>query len=539
MKRLNYQKGVRVLLALLFFIPILLFFLDFTNKMPVDVHKFLHIQLLPAVLGGMFGIVAVLLIMTYLFGRIYCSAICPAGILQDIINRLFCIGKKKKKGVRRFSYHKPMNWLRYSILALTVVTTALGFSGLCLLLDPYSNFGRIAANLFRPAVMWGNNVLADWLMKMDNYSLFHVTISTVSIAGLISAIVALVVFIVMVIFRGRLFCNTLCPVGALLSLVSRYSQMRISFDKEACNHCGNCERTCKAEAINAKEMTVDSSRCVDCFNCVSSCSKGGLQYRFKPAFRKENADTGSSNAIPCQARERVSASNSRRTFLATGVTVAATLPVVSAIADGVGQAKGHGQGNGHGKKKGRKKWPPITPPGSLNLERFKDKCTGCHICVVKCPSQVLRPAGLEYGFDYLLKPRMAYISSYCNYECTICSEVCPAEALKPISVEEKKSLQVGIATFFINRCIVKTEGTDCGACSEHCPTQAVHMVPYEGTLTIPEVNPDLCVGCGGCESICPVRPMRAIIVKANTVHQTIVLPEEEEVKNVEVDDFGF
>lgn len=145
-----------------------------------------------------------------------------------------------------------MNWLRYSILALTVVTTALGFSGLCLLLDPYSNFGRIAANLFRPAVMWGNNVLADWLMKMDNYSLFHVTISTVSIAGLISAIVALVVFIVMVIFRGRLFCNTLCPVGALLSLVSRYSQMRISFDKEACNHCGNCERTCKAEAINAK-----------------------------------------------------------------------------------------------------------------------------------------------------------------------------------------------------------------------------------------------------------------------------------------------
>ena len=288
MKRLNYQKGVRVLLALLFFVPILLFFLDFTNKMPVDVHKFLHIQLLPAVLGGMFGIVAVLLIMTYLFGRIYCSAICPAGILQDIINRLFCIGKKKKKGVRRFSYHKPMNWLRYSILALTVVTTALGFSGLCLLLDPYSNFGRIAANLFRPAVMWGNNVLADWLMKMDNYSLFHVTISTVSIAGLISAIVALVVFIVMVIFRGRLFCNTLCPVGALLSLVSRYSQMRISFDKEACNHCGNCERTCKAEAINAKEMTVDSSRCVDCFNCVSSCSKGGLQYRFKPAFHKEN-----------------------------------------------------------------------------------------------------------------------------------------------------------------------------------------------------------------------------------------------------------
>lgn len=536
MKRFNYLKGLRVLLAALFFIPILLFFLDFTNKMPVDMHRLLHIQLIPAILGGMFGIVAVLLVLTLLFGRIYCSVICPAGVLQDIINRLFCIGKKKKKGIRRFKYHKAANWLRYVLLAATGITAVLGFSGLCLLLDPYSNFGRIATNLFRPAVMWGNNVLADWLMKMDNYSLFHVTISTVSIAGLVSAVIALVVFIVMVVFRGRLFCNTLCPVGALLSLVSRYSFFRISFDKDACTHCGNCEHTCKAEAIDAEKLTVDTSRCVDCFNCISSCKKGGLQYRFKPGFRKE--EKPAKEEIRMMATEQEPAVNSRRTFLATGATVAATLPIVSAIAEGVGHCDGEGKGHQHGKKN-RKKWPPITPPGSLNLERFKDKCTGCHICVVKCPSQVLRPAGLEYGFDYLLKPRMAYISSYCNYECTICSEVCPAHALQPISVEEKKSLQVGIATFFINRCIVKTEGTDCGACSEHCPTQAVHMVPYEGTLTIPQVNPDLCVGCGGCESICPVRPMRAIIVKANTVHQHIVLPEEEEVKNVEVDDFGF
>lgn len=537
MKRPNYLKGLRVLLAALFFIPILLFFLDFTNKMPVDVHKLLHVQLLPAILGGMFGIVAVLFLLTLLFGRIYCSVLCPAGVFQDIINRLFCIGKKKKKGVRRFKYHKPLNRVRYVLLAATAITALLGFSGLCLLLDPYSNFGRIAANLFRPSVMWGNNVLADWLMKMDNYSLFHVTISTVSIAGLVSGIVALVVFAVLVIFRGRLFCNSLCPVGALLSLVSRYSFFRISFDKEACTHCGNCEHTCKAEAIDTKNLTVDTSRCVDCFNCVSSCAKGGLQYRFNPPFRK--GEKRIAEATMNMEAEQQPAVNSRRTFLATGATVAATLPIVSAIAEGVGQCEGHGQGSGHGKGKGRKKWPPITPPGSLSLERFKDKCTGCHICVVKCPSQVLRPAGLEYGFDYLLKPRMAYINSYCNYECTVCSEVCPAGAIRPIAVEEKKSLQVGIATFFINRCIVKTEGTDCGACSEHCPTQAVHMVPYEGTLTIPQVNPDLCVGCGGCESICPVRPMRAIIVKSNVVHQTIVLPEEEDVKNVEVDDFGF
>ncbi|MEG1543965.1 MAG: 4Fe-4S binding protein, partial [Tannerellaceae bacterium] len=95
------------------------------------------------------------------------------------------------------------------------------------------------------------------------------------------------------------------------------------------------------------------------------------------------------------------------------------------------------------------------------------------------------------------------------------------------------------ATFFINRCIVNTERTDCGACSEHCPTQAVHMVPFEGTLTIPHVEPELCIGCGGCESICPVRPMRAIIVKANNTHRTVTLPKTEEVEKVEVEDFGF
>lgn len=517
MKKRNYLKGLRVLLAILFFVPILLFFVDFSRVLPDSAHRLLHLQLMPALLGGMVGLIVFQFLLALVFGRIYCSTICPAGVFQDIINRLFCIGKKKKKGSRRFSYHKPQNRLRYVLLAITVLTAVFGFSGLCLLLDPYSNFGRIAASLFRPVVMWGNNLLADLLMKVDNYSLFHVTISTVTISGLIAATVALLVFIIMTIFRGRLFCNTICPVGAMLSIFSRYSFFRISFDKETCTHCGNCEHTCKAEAIDSKSLTVDTSRCVDCFNCVSSCAKGSLQYRLQ-------LPTASSSAQPAET-------NGRRAFLATGATVAASLPIASAIAGGNGEKKMN--------RKGRKKWPPLTPPGSISLERFKDKCTGCQICVVRCPSQVLRPTGLEYGLDYMLKPRLAYISSYCNYECTVCSDVCPTGAIKPLTVEEKTTTQVGIATFFKSRCVVNTEEKDCGACAEHCPTQAVHMVPYKGTLTIPQVNPDLCIGCGGCESICPVRPMRAIIVKPNVEHKFVERPKEEEVKEVEVDDFGF
>ena len=526
MKKIHFLKGLRVVLAILIFVPILLYFVDFAGHLPNKWHAFLHIQLVPAFLSGMIGIVVIQLLLALLFGRIYCSTICPAGVLQDIINRLYCIGKTKKKGVRRFSYHKPLNLLRYILLAATVISAIFGALQLCLLLDPYSNLGRIAANLYRPVVIWGNNVLADLLMRMDIYSLYHVTIGTVNGAGLTAAFVALGLFIGLTIWRGRLFCNTLCPVGALLSLLSRFSLFRISFDAKACNKCGNCERTCKAEAIESQQMKVDASRCVDCFNCLSVCPKGALSFTCKHKQQKENSQQ---QDVKPQMGMATPTPNSRRTFLATGATVAASLPIVSAVAH-----------NGKHRRHGRKvNVNPIVPPGAISIERFKDRCTGCQICVVRCPSQVLQPAGLEFGFDYMLKPHVAYINSYCNYECTVCSEVCPNDAIHVLTKEGKATTQVGIAEFYKGRCVVNVDEQDCGACAEHCPTQAVHMVPFKGTLTIPHVNPDLCIGCGGCESICPVRPARAIIVHANEVHKYVEKPHEEEVKEIEVDDFGF
>ncbi len=526
MKKGDLLKWSRVILAILFFLPVTLFFVDFSDVLPDSLSRLLHFQIVPALFGGFIGIIVLQAIIAFLFGRIYCSIFCPAGILQDIINRLYCIGKKKKKGSRRFLFRKPANVLRYGLLAATVIFALFGFTGLVMLLDPYSNFGRIATNLFRPVVMWGNNIIADLLMRIDNYSLYHVTVSTVTTTALIAALTALILFVVMVILRGRLFCNTLCPVGSLLGLISRYSLFRISFDKSGCIQCGKCEYSCKAEAIDATNMTIDTSRCVDCFNCISACSKNSMVYRFNPSFSTKKSI---SSVDPVSSTSAIKKPNGRRNFLTATVAIAGSAPLVSAIADTVSTEKGNEI----------KKWPPITPPGSLSLERFKDKCTACHLCVVQCPSHVLRPTGLEYGFDFLLRPRLAYIDSYCNYECTVCADVCPTGAIKPLTKEEKITTQVGIAKFIIDLCIVHTEKTDCGACSEHCPTQAVHMVPYEGTLTIPKVTEDLCIGCGGCESICPVRPVRAIVIKANTEHVFVELPEEEEVKEVQIDDFGF
>jgi len=523
MKSVHSLKVLRVILAILFFTPFLLYFILPTHKLPVFLHAIGHIQLFPAILNGMFILVFFIVIITLFFGRIYCSVLCPAGVLQDIINRLFCIGKKKKKGNRRFRYHRSYNWLRYVLLALTCGLALFGFMELLIWLDPYSNFGRIAANLFRPVAYGINNILAYGLNKAGNYTLVYTSIRTITTASLIAASIALIVFTVMVILRGRLFCNTLCPVGSLLSLVSRYSFYRITLAKDQCIQCKSCEQTCKAEAINVEKMTVDQSRCVDCFNCLSSCKKDAIHYRYNPSFTKQTSVIDANVAMK----------KSRRTFIATGATVAASFPVAMLNAQQHRRRFQQRHQHHHGL------FVPVTPPGSLSIARFQEKCTACHLCVTRCPSHVLRPTGFEYGFGYLLRPHMSFIDSFCNYECTVCGEVCPTGAILPISAEEKKTIQIGIARLYLDRCIVHTEETSCGACSEHCTTQAVHMVPYKGTLTIPQINPDLCIGCGGCESICPVRPHRAIIIEPNEIHRKAELPPEEEKLEIKLDGFGF
>jgi len=513
---MNKLKTLRVIIALFFILLITLFFVDFKNLLPTKIHGVLHLQLVPAILAGTVFVVIFLLLLTFLFGRVYCSFICPAGIFQDIFIR-FSKWKRfrKNKRKRRFSFHKSSNILRYSILGLTVILFFFGSTHLLLYLDPYSNFGRMAANLFRPVVIFGNNLLADHLMAKDNYALYHITIYNVTTAALIASIAIFLLFGILSVIRGRLFCNTLCPVGGLLSLFSRYSLFRISFDKETCNNCGLCERSCKAECINSKEQTVDTSRCVGCFNCLSSCKKrNAIHYRFAPVFKKQAVEK----------TEIQTTLESRRSFLALSGTILATVPIL------------HSCGS---KQSNDSKPIPILPPGAVNLKRFNEKCTACHLCVAKCPNQIILPAGLEHGFDFLLKPRLVFKHGYCNYKCTICSEVCPNRALRTLTKKEKIQTQIGIAHFEKELCIVYKFETDCGACSEHCPTQAVKMVPYKDSLRIPLVTPDICIGCGGCEYICPVHPERAIRVMADVEQGIAKLPDFEKVEEIKDIDFGF
>ena len=525
--KINILKLIRVILAVLVFSPILLFLCDFAGILPDSFSNLLRIQVVPVILGGSLLSIIFLIALTLLFGRIYCSIICPLGVFQDIISWFTWRGKKKNKKRRWYKYAKPLTILRYSLLGICIFFLFFRITTPLLYLDPYSNFGRIAVNIFRPIIMEGNNLL-NWIaLKFHIYNFYYVTIHTVTVWSFAIAAAILLVVVIMALLRGRLFCNAICPVGSLLGLLSRFSLLRISINESQCTRCGLCEHACKSQCINSKEKQVDHSRCVACFNCIDRCKFNGIGFRFA-GIRSSQSAVKREKKAPEITQRTNEIGMTRRSFLVTSTVLAATLPVIPAWAKTE-------------KAIDPTKLTPITPPGSQSLEHFKLHCTACHLCITHCPQQVLKPAGFNFGIDYAFKPHLVYYEmAYCNYECTICSEVCPNGAMHKLTKEEKKVTQMGIAQFDKDRCIVATEGTSCGACSEHCPTQAVRMEPYINNLTLPHVYSELCIGCGGCESICPARPIKAINVLANKVHQTAQKPPEEKPKDEHKElNFGF
>jgi polyferredoxin/Na+-translocating ferredoxin:NAD+ oxidoreductase RNF subunit RnfB len=505
---MKWLKWIRVVLAIVLTLPIFLLFIDFFHLLPHDAAKLLHLQLVPALLGGFWGSAIFVVVLTLLFGRLYCSVLCQAGVLQDLFNRLTARGVKKNRAKRYFKYTKPNNWLRYSILVVTVLAFVAGSSLLLILLDPYSNVGRMMTDLVRPALIPLNNLFVNESTAGGGFfhhinSLGFVLVPTL-IAGLFLAVVA-----VMSLTRGRLYCNTICPVGTFLGLISRFAPFKIVVNHSACNHCGVCARSCKSQCIDSKNSTIDHSRCVDCFNCLSTCSQGALSYRFQLPQKKAAA-----------VSENVK-NSSRRNFLIAGATAVATAPV--AIAQN---------------KLGVKKAEPIMPPGAGTRDNFNTKCTACHLCVSECPTQVLHPTAFDYGIMGMMQPKMAFDKGFCQPDCTHCSNVCPSGALTPLTREQKHVTQVGIAHFTQTRCVVYLDNTDCGACSEHCPTQAVSMVDYKNGLRIPHVEPEICIGCGGCEYICPATP-KAIVVHANIDQKRAKPIPKGEAKEQKVESFGF
>lgn len=498
-------RKIRIAFAVIFFTLITLLFLDFTGSIHTWFGWMAKIQFLPALLALNIGVVVLLIALTLVVGRIYCSVICPLGVLQDIIS--WSSGKRKKKKYR-FTYSTEKKLLRYGVLILFIIALIGGIGSLTALLAPYSSYGRIAQNLFAPLYGWGNNFLAYLAERADSYAFYRTEVWLKSLPTFCIAFATLIILIILAWRNGRTYCNTICPVGTLLGVLSRYSLFRPVIHTEKCNSCTLCSRKCKASCIDSKAHHIDYSRCVACMDCIDVCKHGAisLQYRFKKTAPQQSKETLKGQP----------ADQARRQFLSVtaGLAATATLKAQEKKVDG-------GLAVIEDKKIPERK-TRIVPPGALSIRHFAQHCTACQLCVSVCPNEVLRPSS---GLLTLMQPEMSYERGYCRPECTRCADVCPAGAIRPISKADKSSTQIGHAVWIKKNCIPLTDGVECGNCARHCPTGAIQMVPSDAanpqSLKIPVVNTERCIGCGACENLCPARPFSAIYVEGHEIHRTL------------------
>jgi polyferredoxin len=489
----------RIIVAILSLALIILAFFDYEGKWSSSFFRsILFLQFVPSFLQFVHfpsifatGFILVIL-LTFLFGRVYCSWICPLGILQDGLRKL---KPHKRKRRNRYKFYKTNKWLKYSVLTLSFVSILFGSAFFLRFVDPYSLFGKLIYQLGSPVVIGANNLVFNILQYMGNYSLKPLPFPSFHLWVFVFSIGVLGILIFLVFWRGRVYCTEWCPVGTLLGVVSKFSIFKLQISENSCTSCGLCARNCKAGCIETKLKTIDFERCVGCFNCLSICTTQAIVFRRRWGKISEN--------------DLYQPDLQRRKIL--GLLIAATA--------GLGLKSAMAQTNAGAKALLPNPKPnPVTPPGSLSIEHFNNSCTACHLCISACPTKVLQPALFQYGLNGLFQPYLDFHKNFCNYDCVRCGEVCPTGAIVQLIPEDKKLIQIGRAHFLRENCVVYTEETACGACSEHCPTKAVHMVPYKAGLTIPEVNQNICVGCGACEYACPTIPNKAIYIAANPVH---------------------
>ncbi|MCR5276809.1 MAG: 4Fe-4S dicluster domain-containing protein [Bacteroidales bacterium] len=455
-------RKIRIILAALMLIGITLLFVGIGHQWWGWMAK---LQFLPSCLALNVGVIVGITLITLVLGRVYCSVICPMGVFQDLVLWLRRrIGPKKK-----FAFNPERKWVRYIVLALFVAAIVAGIQVFIALLAPYSAYGRIV----RSIAGIGSGSTA-WVVT--------------AVAG-----VTLVAIFLCAWCWGRAYCNTVCPVGTVLSLFSRFAMFRVTIDPDKCRHCHGCEKECKASCIDSASQTIDYSRCVSCFDCIKDCKFGAINYTCTWGGKKAAATEAAAPA-------KEGADAGRRAFVAGSAFLLGAAALNAQNQGGLAVVLPK-QDPGRSER--------LVPFGSGSVAGFYAHCTACQLCISACPNHVLRPST---DLGHLMQPQMGYEDGYCRPECTACSQVCPAGAIVPVKREEKFGIKIGTAVVDAGLCI------GCGNCTRHCPTGAVTMIEKDGKA-IPVVAEAQCIGCGACEYLCPTRPISAIHVNGISVHQ--------------------
>ncbi len=439
-----------------------------------------------------FYLAILVIVATVFLGRVFCGWICPLGTLNN------AVGSIKKRRLKT----STVNWYRFKYYVLIFLLVSSLFSlQLTGIVDPISLLIRSFSLAVYPLVSYATSATFDAFYNANIPFLVNVSEFIYSILKKIflpfqqpfylqSAFVGFLFLLIlgMNLVERRFWCKYLCPLGGLLGILSRYAFLRRSVSED-CDGCGACAHACQGSATPDREERWKSTECVYCMDCDDLCPRNAVHFGFLRKQPVAGMDLG---------KRRVIGS------ILTGLIAVPLMRITPLARAGVSDPK------------------LIRPPGSLEEKEFLRRCVKCGECMKVCITNGLQPTLLEAGLEGIWSPVLVPRIGYCEYRCTLCGQVCPTGAIKKLELPEKNKVKIGLAMIDKGRCLPHAHATPCIVCEEVCPTptkaiwfEQVRVKNREGKeriLKLPRVDLELCIGCGLCETKCPVLGQPAIYV---------------------------
>lgn len=551
-------KKIRLIIAALILSGFVVLFIGIRYLPDIAWLSFLSdVQAAPAMASLNVVALVVLCMATLLFGRVYCSVLCPLGIFQDIVARL---RPRKKKPYAYWQNGRAIRVAKHVIAISWILSLFLGIGVIWSALDPYSIFARALAHNIAPAF--------DALIPTPDYAFNNdLWLQSSSAVAVFFAAACFLTIALVAFFTGRGYCTTVCPVGTILGYLGRFSLFGIRIDERKCRHCNRCSHRCKSHCLNTEKhvqeesvakIMVDMSRCVACMNCLGSCKFGALHYGLRikdktprtpiegelspnPQRKPPEKDmTAPDNAIKAttvsfqhqeggrhpkddaQWSKKEVDDEKRQSIKAAMAGVLGGFSAFYATPGLAAPSKTRSKKAAVARKLAPPRKHAVFPPSADDINAFMKRCTGCGLCVRACLNNVIyfpMPANV-----HAFQPRMRFEYGSCRPTCNACTRICPTAALRKLAISEKPRHPIGRAVVEPSRCINHTTpSAQCSACRRMCPYGAIVTIPSTRSngspCTIPTVDGDKCVGCGTCEYVCAARPIAAIHVEGPVAHQ--------------------
>lgn len=431
--------------------------------------------------------------LTAIFGRFFCGWICPMGSCLDMMG-----SRSRNRAPRPEGRLYPVK----DVLLLVVLVSSLFAVNISGLLDPLSLLIRsLAMGVVHPLEKMVRLTFdTAWLAgepvslvtePVYGFLVNHILSFRLPVFRYLPVFLGLFILIfILELTERRFWCRNLCPLGAMLGILSSRSPLGLSIEKGSCTECGQCPGTCRMGAIEGdRERNIRKRDCILCYDCIGACPEGIIAHR---ADVKTVGEPGP--VFPL----------TRRRFIgAAGAGVLLPLAMGRAARPDA--------------------LPPmvVRPPGAVSEDRFPGLCLRCGECMRVCLTNGLQPTLFEAGVEAMWTPRLVSRIGYCEYSCTLCGQVCPTGAITNLDVVTKRNVCIGTAVILKDRCIPFVKPEQCMVCEEHCPTPEkaivfddVQVQGPEGPVVIkrPRVVEHLCIGCGICENKCPIESESAIVI---------------------------